>query len=151
MFNEISGVTDFENVLIDGTIVQAHRKASGAKGGTQDQAIGSSRGGLTTKTVALVDALGDLANFVILPGQAHDMKGVELFIKNVSLEALLADNAFDADWLLIEIYGRGACGVVPPKANRKVKRDYDKHPINGAPDREFLRKDKGVQDHSHQI
>ena len=33
IFNEISGVPDFEYAMIDGTIVQAHQKASGAKGG----------------------------------------------------------------------------------------------------------------------
>jgi hypothetical protein len=41
--------------------------------GTQNQAIGKSRGGLTTKTtklVALVDARGNIARFVLLPGSA---------------------------------------------------------------------------------
>ena len=33
LFNAISGEPDLEYVLIDGTIVQAHQKASGAKGG----------------------------------------------------------------------------------------------------------------------
>ena len=33
IFNEISGVPDFEYAMIDGTIVQAHQKASGARGG----------------------------------------------------------------------------------------------------------------------
>lgn len=33
LFTEISGAPDFEYALIDGTIVQAHQKASGAKGG----------------------------------------------------------------------------------------------------------------------
>jgi hypothetical protein len=37
----------------------------GRKMGTQNQAIGRSRGGLTTKTVALVDALGNLARLVL--------------------------------------------------------------------------------------
>jgi hypothetical protein len=40
-----------------------------AQGGTQSQAIGRSRGGLTTKIVALVDALGNLIDFALLPGQ----------------------------------------------------------------------------------
>ena len=43
--------------------------------GPQHQAIGRSRGGLTTKIVALVDGLGNMLRFLILPGQAHDMKG----------------------------------------------------------------------------
>jgi hypothetical protein len=37
-------------------------------GGTQNQAIGRSRGGLTTKIVATADALGSLVRFVLLPG-----------------------------------------------------------------------------------
>lgn len=63
-----------------------------------------SRGGLTTKIVALVDALSNLARFLLLPGQAHDMKGVAPLIKGVSFNALLADKAFDADWLLQDLY-----------------------------------------------
>src|SRR3712207_8024990 len=73
---------DFEYALIDGTIVTAHQKASGARGGTQDQAIGRSRGGLTTKIVALVDALGNLVRFVLLPGQRHDSLGVQPLIED---------------------------------------------------------------------
>ena len=49
--------------MIDGTIVPAHQKASGAKGGTQHQAIERSRGGLSTKIVGMVDALGNLFRF----------------------------------------------------------------------------------------
>ena len=47
-----------------------------------------SHGGLTTNIVALADALGQLANFVVLPGQAHDMKDVEPLIDGVALDAL---------------------------------------------------------------
>ena len=107
LFNAICGDPDFEYALIDGTIVQTHQKASRRKRGTQNQAIGRSCGGLTTKIVALVDALGNLVRFVLLPGQAHDMKGVAPLIENVSFGFLLADKAFDADWLLDELDERG--------------------------------------------
>ena len=63
---------------------------------------------MTTKIVALVDALGNMVKFLILPGQAHDMKGVAPLIKGVSFDALLADKAFDADWLLQDLDARGA-------------------------------------------
>ena len=46
----------------------------------QNQAIGSSRGGLKTKIVALLDALGNLSRFVLLPGQRHDSIVVEPLI-----------------------------------------------------------------------
>ena len=66
-----------------------------------------------------MDALGNLVRFLLLPGQAHDMKGVAPLIKGVSFDALLADKAFDADWLLQDLDERGATAVIPPKANRK--------------------------------
>ena len=75
--------------------------------------------------MALVDALGNLVRFLLLPGQAHDMKGVAPLIKNVSFGALLADKAFDANWLLEDLNDRGASAVIPPKSNRKHQRDYD--------------------------
>ncbi len=53
------------------------------------------------------------------------MKGVAPLIKDVSFDALLADRAFDANWLLKELDARGATAVIPPKGNRKIKRAYD--------------------------
>ena len=97
------------------------------KRGAQAHAIGRSRGGLTTKIVALVDALGNLFRFLLLPGQAHDMKGLAPLIRDVSFGALLADKAFDADWLLQDLDERGTTAVIPPKSNRKVQRNYDTH------------------------
>jgi len=77
--------------------------------------------------VALVDALGNMFRFLLLPGQAHDIKGVAPLIRDVSFAALLADKAFDADWFLQDLDERGATAVIPPKSNRKVQRDYDTH------------------------
>jgi transposase len=116
IFERVSEEPDFEYALIDGTIVTAHQKASGAKGGTQNQAIGRSRGGLTTKIVALVDALGALLRFVLLPGQRHDTVGVAPLIEGIEFGALLGDKAFDVDWLRAELDARGAVAVIPPKA-----------------------------------
>ena len=89
-----------------------------AQGGTQNQAIGRSRGGLTTKIVALVDALGNLTRFLLLPGQRHDSIGVAPLIEGIDFEALLADKAFDIDWIRAELDSRGAMAVIPPKADR---------------------------------
>ncbi len=76
--------------------------------------------------MALVDALGNLVRFLLLPGQTHDMKGVAPLIKGIAFGALLADKAFDADWLLSEINDRGATAVIPPKSNRKTRREFDR-------------------------
>ncbi len=82
------------------------------------QAIGRSRGGLTTKIVALVDALGNLVRFVLLPGQRHDSIGAAPLLEGIEIEALIGDKGFDMDWLRAELDERGATAVIPPKANR---------------------------------
>ena len=71
-------------------------------------------------TCLVIDALGNLVRFLLLPGQAHDMKGVAPLNRGVSFDALPADKAFDADWLLQDLNQRGATAVIPPEANRKI-------------------------------
>ena len=80
---------------------------------------------MTTKILAMVDSLGNLVKFLLMPGQYHDFVGVNPLIENIDFEALLADKAFDADWLLEELDERGAKAVIPPKSNRKVQRMID--------------------------
>src|SRR3954449_4381446 len=126
MFEALSADADFEYVIVDGTIVRVHQHGTGAKGGTKTQAIGRSRGGLTTKIVALVDALGTLVRFVLLPGQRHDSLGVRPLIEDVAFGALLGDKAFDIDWLRTELDERGAAAVIPPKVNRKAAISFDR-------------------------
>ena len=82
------------------------------------QAIGRSRGGLTTKIVALVDTLGNLAHFLLLPGQRHDSVGAQPLLEGVEIGALIADKGFDNDALRQELDARGATAVIPPKADR---------------------------------
>jgi len=90
------------------------------------QAIGRSKGGLTTKIVALVDALGNLVRFVLQPGQRNDIMGVQPLIEGIIFDALLADKAFDADWLRKALDERGAMAVIPPRSNRTTLYAYDK-------------------------
>jgi transposase len=68
--------------------------------------------------VALVDALGNLARFVLLPGQRHDSIAVEPLITDLDFGALLGDKAFDADWIRALLNDRRAVAVIPPKADR---------------------------------
>jgi transposase len=77
--------------------------------------------------VALVDALGNLARFVLLPGERHDSIGVEPLITGLDFQALLGDKAFDTNWLRAELEARGALAVIPPRSNRAtpIACDFD--------------------------
>ncbi|QQO22702.1 IS5 family transposase [Bradyrhizobium diazoefficiens] len=78
MFDAVSDEPDMEYVMVDATIVKVHRHGQGGKRGTQNQAIGRSKGGMTTKILALTDALGNLVRFMLLPGQRFDAVGVQI-------------------------------------------------------------------------
>ncbi len=56
--------------------------------------------------------------FVLLPGQRHDTIGLPPLIEGVEFEALIADKAFDADWITEELNQRGAKAVVSQKSGR---------------------------------
>ena len=70
--------------------------------------------------MALVDALGNLARFVLLPDQRHDSIDVETLITGLDFDALIADKAFDNNALRPTLNERGAVVVIPSKADRKI-------------------------------
>ena len=89
------------------------------------QAIGRSRGGLTTKIHALVDALGNPVELMLTPGQAHDLACAEPLIDNADPQALIGDKGYDADRFVEILAERRITPVIPTTANRKVTRPCD--------------------------
>jgi transposase len=75
--------------------------------------------------VALVDALGNLVRFILLPGQRHDSVGVAPLITDIEFAALIADKAFDNNALRTELIERSALAVIPSKGDRKVSIAHD--------------------------
>ena len=63
---------------------------------------------MTTKILALTDSFGNLVKFLLMLGQYHNLAEVKPLIEDMDFQALLADKAFDADWLLKELDDRGA-------------------------------------------
>jgi transposase len=68
--------------------------------------------------VALTDALGNLVRFVLLPGHRFDTVGVPPLISNLEFDALIADKAFDSNWLIQELNERGAAAVIAQHPRR---------------------------------
>ena len=75
--------------------------------------------------MVLVDALGNLIRFLLLPGQRHDSIGVEPLITGLDFEALIGDKAFDNNWLRANLNERGAIAVIPSKADRAKRIPHD--------------------------
>ena len=73
----------------------------------------------------MVDALANPVHLLLTPGQASDLGQAEPLIEDIDLKALLADKAYDADDLIDLLAKRQITPVIPPKANRTVKRLCD--------------------------
>jgi len=73
----------------------------------------------------IVDALGNPLALSLTGGQVHDITQAETLLELVQPEALLADKGYDADHFVDRLTARAIKVVIPPKSNRKVKRDCD--------------------------
>jgi transposase len=73
---------------------------------------------MTTKILALTDALGNLVRFVLLPGQRFDTIGVATLIDGVEFEGLIADKAFDSNSIIADLNERGAKIVISQHPRR---------------------------------
>lgn len=82
--------------------------------------MGRSRGGLTTKIHALVDANGLPIALKLTAGQAHDGRSATDMLDTLNEgDVLLADRAYDSDALRSEMAARGVWANIKPMPNRK--------------------------------
>lgn len=81
--------------------------------------MGRSRGGLTTKIHAVVDANGNPITLKLSEGQAHDGRSAADMLDSVGPgQTLLADAAYDSDALRATLAERGAWANVKPMSRR---------------------------------
>src|SRR5215472_8674403 len=92
-----------------------------------DHCLGRSRGGLTTKIHAVVDAQGLPIRLGLTTGQAHDGQIANTLLNQLGPHTIvLADKAYDADRIRQLIQDQGATPNIPPKSNRRWKPCFSK-------------------------
>jgi len=81
--------------------------------------MGRSRGGLTTKIHAVVDANGLPIALKLTEGQAHDGRSAADMLDSVAAgQTLIADRAYDSDAMRQTLAHRGAWANVKPMPGR---------------------------------
>jgi transposase len=73
---------------------------------------------MTTKILALTDALGNLVRFILLPGHRYDTIGMPPLIDGLAFGGLIADMAFDSNAIVAELDHRGAKVVIAQHPRR---------------------------------
>lgn len=99
---------------IDSTTIKCHRTATGARGGAAE-AIGRSRGGLTSKVHNAVDSLGFVRRLLTSPGQRGDCTCAEALTIGLQPLSGVGDKAYDTDKLRAHWQARGIGVCIPPK------------------------------------
>ena len=120
IFKDLVLAPDLEWEFIDGSIVRAHQHSAGAAG-KENQAIGKSVGGNTTKIHMAVEACGLPIEFDLTGGEVHDSKAAyELIEKLPTAEYTIADRGYDSEDIREQIRKKSSTPVIPRKKNSKT-------------------------------
>nr|WP_206700216.1 IS5 family transposase [Actinomadura sp. RB99] len=131
-------------VSVDSTIVRAHQHAAGARkkgaSGTNraspaaGQALGRSRGGLTTKIHLAVDGRGLPLSIVLTPGNVNDCTAFPCVLAELAVprpgsgrprcrpDRVIADKAYSSAAIRRSLRDRGIAATIPERADQKAGR-----------------------------
>ena len=115
--------------FIDATYIRVHQSGANPRGGQAPQALGVSRGGLTTKIHALVDGRGRALKLLLSAGNVADITmapalGAEL--RAAQCGTLAADKGYDSDAFRVLLYEKGISPCLALNRTRKEKRSFHK-------------------------
>lgn len=105
--------------MVDGSIVRVHQHGA-AKKQQNDEAMGLSRGGLSTKIHVAVDALGNPVRLLLTAGQTSEYTQAEALVAGFALGYILADKGYDSDRFVAAITASQGIPVIHSKKNRKT-------------------------------
>ena len=126
IMSALAGAHDAAVQMIDTSIVRVHQHGA-CMTRNRRQLMGRSRGGLTSKIHALVDANGLPVRLALTAGEAHDNRLAGKLLSRLRLGAiLLADRGYDADWFRDALQARGITPCIPGRKTRTEPIRYDK-------------------------
>lgn len=144
------GLIDWSTHHIDGTVIRAHQDAAGARkapgeepeSSRRRQKLGKSRGGLTTKSVIRVDALGHLISMVLLPGQRHDIMGFVDVMEKGAIQGVrgrprlrprrvVGDKGFSAKWTRAWLKERNVRQTIAKREDENRTGPFDREIYRG--------------------
>lgn len=120
IFKSLIKGPDLSMEFIDGSFVKAHQHSTGATG-TEEQDIGKSKGGNTTKIHATVDARGRPIEFCISAGNVNDCtKASEIIVNSITNHYVVADKGYDSEAIRENIENNHSEPVIPRRKNSEI-------------------------------
>ena len=98
------------------------------KGGTQNQDLGRSRGGFSTKIHVRTNRAGLPIGIVLTPGEAHDSTAYPDLMaeRDSDPDILLGERGYDSDPIRDDVRARGGRPEIPTKCNRLIQHSVDR-------------------------
>jgi len=123
IFKSLAQDPDLEWEFIDGSIVKAHQHSTGAAS-VDNEKIGKSVAGNTTKIHMCVDAFGLPIDFMLTGGEVHDCKVAPEFVATLPQSVYkIFDKGYDSEELREQIRNEGSEPIIPRKSNSKIGND----------------------------
>ena len=116
----------------------AGARKTGREPGADDEALGRSRGGFTTKIHLRCEGYGKPVIFTVTGGQVHDTRQVSALISRGAIRRigrgrprlrptkLVGDKAYSSRSIRLALRRRGITPVIPTKANERRQPDFDR-------------------------
>ena len=125
LFHDVIDQMDNDEIIIDSTVVKAHPCAAGyKKNSAQEQCLGRSCGGFTTKIHVAVNALGNPLKFILTPGNHSDITQGRKLLKDYKNANVIADKAYDSEEFVNFITKNQCQAVIPSRKTNKNPREY---------------------------
>ena len=129
---------DSELWCIDGSVIRAHRCASGMISQCEKRdemvALGRSRGGYSTKLHVLTDGNGFLLSLTVSPGQAHESTEVSCLLANCHVnlsrranrpQHIAGDKGYSSSKIRKIFKDKKIVPVIPTRSNEATQAEFD--------------------------
>ena len=111
--------------FVDSTYIKVHKDGQGAIGGSLNQCIGKTKGGLNSKLTAAVDEDGHIVAIMLFAGQTSEKHAGMTMAQWLGKCLFVGDKGFDDDELRILVHQLGGLSCIPPRGNRKDPFPWD--------------------------
>ena len=113
VLDDLARDSDLQHEFLDTTMVRAHQHSAGALKMGGSQALGRSRGGLSTKIHVLAERFGRLARFRLAGGQVNHSTEAIALSQPLPSDMLTADCAYNTVAIVERLQSRGVTPKIP--------------------------------------
>lgn len=124
-FRRVASRPDGRLRMVDGSYIRVHQDGAPHTQLADDEGVGTSRGGRSTKIHALVDVRGRPVKLLITPGNHHDLRAAPELVGNLSSGTVVADKGYDSIVFRNLVHASGCRSCIPTRNGAKTPQPFN--------------------------